>query len=707
MNKVIVVESAAKTKTIRRFLRGKYSVIACGGHIVDLPAEELGIDIENNFDYKTEPKHFRGKNKVESLKSELSRADEIYLATDPDREGEAIAADIFENCILNSVKVSRIEFNAIVYHKIKEALENPRDIDKNRVESQRARRSLDRLIGFILSSITKFDPQGPGVPAVGRVMTPAVSLVVERENEREKFTPREYWNLQALLKYKSGELKADFKSEFENFNRAEKAINRIKNIDKLKIVKSSDNKNDKQNPLPPYTTDSLQNDADNLLGFTPEKTMQLAQRLYQGVEIEGTSRALITYMRTDSTRLSPSALNMAKKSFINLPDSGKTLYKGRTWTPRGAEQDAHEAIRPTLAHKKDYFPENLKGKLKEKYLKLYKLIYYRFLASQAKPAIYHTTELKLKVENYEASARGDKLLNPGFLKLYKKIYKNFGRKETDIPALSKGEVLGLKRIWPEPRRTYPPPRYREGSLVGELKKKGIGRPSTYGSTLKKIKRVRGGYGYVRKVGGKLRPTSRGEKLCSYMKKKFNNVISYNYTAKMERRLTKIENGNLSYEKFLKREFKWLKEPYKIAQNKGWMDNNHPTPAQVEYLENLVKETGHRVPGDVYSSKKKVSKWIGKLKKEVPRMLKLAKIKKVDVGGVKCYRFKIYFNFKLSPEEIEFLKKHKLKYKSGSKGTMPAYQFQRQNKKKVKELRRKLLKRYSDNKSNIVEKFNLA
>ncbi|MGM0441140.1 MAG: type I DNA topoisomerase [Elusimicrobiota bacterium] len=706
MEKVIVVESAAKTKTIRRFLRGKYTVIACGGHIVDLPDAELGIDIENNFKYRTESKYFRGKNKVESLRKKLSGADEIYLATDPDREGEAIAADIFENCISDSARVRRIEFNAIVYHKIKEALESPRDIDKNRVESQRARRTLDRLIGFILSSITKFDPEGPGVPAVGRVMTPAVSLVVDREKERESFQPREYWNLQALLKVSGEELKTEFEDEIENFEQVEEIVNNIRKAGSMKVSQRLENPENKQNPLPSYTTDSLQDDADNLLGFTPEKTMRLAQKLYQGIEIEGAAKALITYMRTDSTRLSPSALNLAKKTFKNRKDTDIKLYKGRTWTPSGGEQDAHEAIRPTLPHKKDYFPENLKGKLKNDYLQLYKLIYYRFLASQARPAVYYTTRLKLKVNKYKARARGDKLIKPGFLKLYKKIYENFGRKEIELPSVSEGTVLKLKRIWPEPEKTYPPPRYREGSLISELKNRGIGRPSTYGTTLQKIKRSRGGYGYVRKVGGKLKPTSRGKDLCEYMHSNFSNVISYDYTAKMEDRLTKIEEGKLSYEKFLKKEFNWLEEPYKIASKKGWMDNKHPTPAQIDYLKNLVKETGHQVPEEVYNSKEEVSDWIGKLKKEVPDILKFSKIKKVDVSGVECYRFKLYFNFKLPDEEIKFLKNNKLKYKPGRKGTMPSYQFQRRDKEKVKKLKQKLYRRYSENKSTIKIDYDL-
>ncbi|MFP4687320.1 MAG: toprim domain-containing protein, partial [bacterium] len=236
MNKVIVVESAAKTKTIRRFLRGEYKVIACGGHIIDLPDDSLGIDVENDFALTTVPIRFRGQDKVERMREQLADADEVLLATDPDREGEAIAADLLEHCVPYGADTKRIEFNAIVYHAIKETLENPRDIKEKRVEAQRARRALDRLIGFIISSMTQFDPQGPGLPAAGRVMAPAVSLVVDREKDVEKFEVRHYWLLQSKLSRDDQTLQAQICGEYEAFDRVKEIVSRLKDTKSMKVV---------------------------------------------------------------------------------------------------------------------------------------------------------------------------------------------------------------------------------------------------------------------------------------------------------------------------------------------------------------------------------------------------------------------------------------------------------------------------------------
>jgi DNA topoisomerase-1 len=341
MKKIIVVESAAKIKTIRRFLKGEYDVVASGGHIVDLPENSLGIDVDNKFSYTVVPLEFRRKNQVEYLKNKLRNADEIYLATDPDREGEAIAADILEQCIPEGVPVQRIEFNAIVYHAVTEALESPRDIDKDRVQAQRARRSLDRPIGFILSSLAKFDEDGPGLPAVGRVIAPAVSLIVDREKEREAFIRREYWTICALLEYKGEELTAAMEGKWDDFEDAKQLVEKLKSTGEMIVRDCIENLDNWLNPLPPFSTDTLQNEADRLLGFSPEITMKLAQQLYQGVEIDGKPYGLITYMRTDSTRVSPTAIRLAKKTISERVELGEEFYKGRSWIPKDTVQDAH------------------------------------------------------------------------------------------------------------------------------------------------------------------------------------------------------------------------------------------------------------------------------------------------------------------------------------------------------------------------------
>ncbi len=696
MKKVIVVESAAKTKTIRRFLAGEYDVIACGGHIVDLPADELGIDVDQGYRAHWEPIYFRGNDKVKKVRERLADADEIYLATDPDREGEAIAADLREHCTPYGAEVKRIEFNAIVYRAVREALEAPRQIDSNRVEAQRARRVLDRLIGFIISSITQFDPDGPGLPAAGRVMCPAVALVVDREREIESFTVRHYWKLHALLEAGDEEIEAVVNDEWEEFEQIKEQVLKLNEIGSMKVDSVDLVPEDKQNPRPPYTTDALQDAADTLLNFSPEKTMALAQELYQGVEIDGKPQALITYMRTDSTRVSPQALNQAREALENF--YSEDLYKGRPWRPGGAEQDAHEAIRPASPEDSDLRPEVLEEQIRPDLWELYRLIYYRFLASQSRPAVYKTTEINLSVEDVTAQARGDELLSSGFLEIYRKIRPDYGREEVKLPEIKARAELNLKRSWPEAMQTYPPARYREGSLVRALKEKGIGRPSTYGDILGKIKRGRGGFGYVRKQGGKLRPTEKGERLCEYLREKYEQVISYEYTSGMEEELDRIERAESSYEEFLQQEFKWLREPYEKANKSGWLSGNRPTPAQVKFLKQLEKRAEREVPPEVYESKEMTSEWIDRLQEEEKAVVQITGIEKVDVSGVMCHRFELRFNKRLPEEEREYLKEKNMKYSPGNVERFPGFRFQRQDYKTVEDFRNELIERYSSKNS---------
>ncbi|MFW6448348.1 MAG: type IA DNA topoisomerase, partial [Halobacteriota archaeon] len=519
MSKVLVVESGAKTRTIRGFLGGAYDVVASGGHIVDLDDEGLGIDVEGDFAFEVVPlERGRGDDAVESMRSKLEGADEVYLATDPDREGEAIAADIRDHAVPAGSTVRRIEFNAIVYPAVKEALEHPRAVDADRVEAQRARRSLDRLIGFILSAVAKFDPDGPGVPSVGRVQSPAVRLVVEREDEIEAFEPRRYWTIRAAVG-DDDTFEADLAGDWDDFEATKDVVEEVLAAGAFTVTASEVDPASEQNPLPPYTTDDLQNDADYLFDYEPKYTMELAQKLYEGVEVgsEGETRALITYMRTDSTRVSPSALNLAREAIEARDDLEESMYRGRTWEADGAAQDAHEAIRPTHPEDPEVWPDRLEGELEEPLLNLYRIIYKRFLASQMTPAVYRTTTLELAAAGHDAEAVGHELQEPGFLEVWREVRPDHAREELALPAPAVGSRLDVVRAWPEPEETRPPPRYREGSLVSELKRRGIGRPSTYGEIMTKIKRGSGGFGYVRKSGNTLRPTDKGRALDAFLR----------------------------------------------------------------------------------------------------------------------------------------------------------------------------------------------
>ena len=712
MSKVLVVESGAKTRTIRGFLGGEYDVVASGGHIVDLPDDDLGVDIDDDFSYEVVPIPRRGGgDAVESIRSKLEDASEVFLATDPDREGEAIAADIRDHAVPPGSTVQRIEFNAIVYPVVKEALENPRAVDEDRVEAQRARRSLDRLIGFILSSVTKFDPDGPGAPSVGRVQSPAIRLVVDREREIEDFEVRKYWTVYVEVGDDGDTFEATLTGEWDDFDRTKAVIQSLNDVGTFSVEESDVDPHSEQNPLPPYTTDDLQNDADFLFNYEPEYTMGLAQQLYEGVELgdgagnggegddgdgdgeDAETRALITYMRTDSTRVSPSALNLAKETLEKRDDLGEGMYKGRTWQADGGAQDAHEAIRPTHPEDPVVWPEQLEGRIDEPLLNLYTIIYKRFLASQMVPAVYRTTTLGLTAGSYAAEAVGHELQKPGFLEVWGEVRPEHGRDELSLPAPDVGTELSLSRAWPEPEETRPPPRYREGSLVSELKQRGIGRPSTYGDILTKIKRGPEGFGYVRKSGNTLRPTDKGEALADYLEEHYPQVIDYEYTARMEADLDAIEAGDLEYTTFLKQEFEWLKEPYEVTRERGWLDSDRPTPAQIAFLEQLSEETGISVPSEVFDSKQAVSSWINDLQDAIEPTLRLTDITEATVGDVDVHRFRLYTNESLPDEEHEFLRERGLKYKSGNTDHQPGYQYQRQDLAVVEETWEAIRQRY--------------
>ncbi len=702
MSKVIIVESSAKIKTITRFLRGEYKIIASGGHIADLPKNTLGINVDDDFSFDVQA----DKNKLNRLNNQLEECEELYIATDPDREGEGIASDIFKLCHLQpDTKVYRIKFNAIVYHAVVEALEKRGEIDQNLVAARHARRALDRLIGFILSPITKFDPDGPKTPAVGRVIAPATALVVEREKEIDAFESETTWKIKALLEHNETEFEITIEttSPVHTFEEAKEIIDKINKKKEfivsdvgVDIVKSV-------NPPPPFTTDALQYFADLKLGLSPQRTMKIAQALYQGIEIDGKPQALITYMRTDSPRMSPTALKLAKECIVNRKEFSDDLYSGRKWeVSSGSMQDAHEGIRPVAPENENLYPESLKGSLEEKYHKLFNVIYWRYLASQMKAAQFKEKEIRFQSDDLTGIAASQTIIYEGFLPAYRNIDPEYGPKEKELPGLEQGAEVKLVRAWPEMDESKPPFRYREGALVRALKERGIGRPSTYAASINKIK----DYGYVEKAGASLKPTEKGKALCDFLKKHYSEVISYEYTANMEKALEEIETGNNDYKKYLKHEWEtWLNEPYLKASENGWMNADRPSQRQIEYLIELGKICGKEIPDEVFASKEQVSQWIDQLKEQIDKdklKVEITSIEPIDVKGVHCFKFKMYFSKKISLEIRDHLKKNKCRYQK-EEDEKPHYHFQRQDKLVVEDKRKELVDFFRENS----EKYDLT
>lgn len=554
---LIIVESPTKARTLGKFLGSEYVVEATAGHVKDLPKSKLGIEVENNFkpDFLDIPKK---KDIINKLKSGAKSADKIYLATDPDREGEAIAEHVAE-IIKSASKTKRITFHEITQSAVEEALNNPREIDKNLVDAQIARRVLDRLVGYKLSPLL-WKKVRRGLSA-GRVQSVAVKLVVEREREIKAFKADEYWEIYAKLKGERQEVK-DFDVELVkindktasvgNGNDADKIIAELKNASyKVFDVRK---KEVKKSPYPPFTTSTMTQAAARLFGWSSKKTMSMAQKLYE----EG----LITYHRTDSFNLSKSAIDNARK-FINkeygseyLPDLPR-FYK----TTSKVAQEAHEAIRPTGLNYKFQIAGDKWGRDEEQ---LYKLIWARFVACQMNPAIYDETIIDVEAKgptNYLLRAGGQIMKFDGWRKVIP------SKMDTDgvikLPDVAKDENLQLIRAWGEQKFTQPPSRYNEASLIKTLEKLGIGRPSTYAPTISTIQTRN----YVEKTEGKFAPTTIGEAVNDFLIKNFSDVFEYKFTAEMEDDLDKIANG----------EFVWvniIKDFYKPFEKKiGEVDKN--------------------------------------------------------------------------------------------------------------------------------------
>lgn len=545
---LVIVESPAKAKTIGKYLGPDYKVLASMGHVRDLPKSKIGVDIDHDFTPDYQP--IKGKEEtIEALKSAADKSKKVYLATDPDREGEAISWHLKELLDLPEEKTSRVTFNEITKKVVTESIAAPREIDQNLVDAQQARRILDRIVGYQLSPLL-WKKIRRGLSA-GRVQSVATRLVAEREAEIRAFVPEEYWTLEVLLDRvapNSGRFKAQFhgrekKMELKSKEQVDQVLDAIK--DAPFSVSSLKRQDKSRSPAPPFITSTLQQEASRKLNMTPRRTMSIAQQLYEGVDIEGEGTVgLITYMRTDSLRISEEAI-AAASSFISarygkdyLPDSPR-----RFKTKAGA-QDAHEAIRPSNVA---LTPEAVKKDLTAEQFRLYKLIWSRFLASQMAAAVYDSVSLDVESAGYIFKASRSEVKFPGFLAVYEEGKDEESSEiQTPLPNLQEGEPLTCAETRPEQKFTQPPTRYTEATLIRALEEKGIGRPSTYAPTISTILSRE----YVVKDGKYLHTTPLGEVVTDLMKDKFNDVVDYAFTATMEDRLDNVESGKENWKTVL-------------------------------------------------------------------------------------------------------------------------------------------------------------
>ena len=548
-DRLIIVESPAKANTIKKFLGGSTKVVASMGHIRDLPKSKMGINIENDF----EPEYIniRGKGDlIKSLKKDANSAKKIYIATDPDREGEAIAWHLAYILQDNKEKITRVTFNEITKTAVQKAIKEPRDIDYNVVDAQQARRVLDRIVGYKISPLL-WKKVKTGLSA-GRVQSVAVKLICEREEEIEKFIPEEYWNLFVeLLEEKS---KQTFEAKFYGKDGKKQEIHSkeeidiiLKELEKAKYIVDKIKKGErKRTPAPPFTTSTMQQEASRKLGFTLRKTMSVAQSLYEGVKIESRGTVgLITYMRTDSTRISEEARTAAKKHIVET--YGEKYYENRYYKTNKDSQDAHEAIRPTYV---DLEPDTIKGSLNKDQYKLYKLIYNRFIASQMSAAIFSTVNADIIANSYTFKASGQILKFKGFMTLY---VEGTDKKEKELegmlPELTEKQEVKEKKLNPKQSFTEPPARYTEASLVKTLEEKGIGRPSTYSPTISTILERR----YIEKEAKQLVPTELGKVVNKLLTENFTDIINVEFTANIENEFDEIAEGKEEWKKMI-REF---------------------------------------------------------------------------------------------------------------------------------------------------------
>ncbi|TZE83364.1 type I DNA topoisomerase [Calorimonas adulescens] len=555
---LVIVESPSKAKTISKFLGKNYHVEATAGHVKDLPKSQLGVDIENDFT----PRYItiRGKGSIiEKIKKEAKKADSILLATDPDREGEAISWHISNILNMDDNKDCRIEFHEITKDAIKNAIKAPRRINQNLVNAQQARRILDRLVGYKISPLL-WDKVKYGLSA-GRVQSVAVRIICDREEEINNFKPEEYWTLAAILIDNNGRMvQANFygdekgRIELKNKDMVDDILNQIEGKDLYTVSVKKGQK--KKNPPLAFTTSTLQQEAYKRLGFTAKKTMALAQQLYEGVEVAGEGAVgLLTYIRTDSTRIADEAKNEAKKYILEIYGDN---YLGDTKIVKSKTkiQDAHEGIRPTSIYRT---PEKIATSLSKDQYKLYKLIWERFLASQMSPAVYNTVTVDLKCEGYIFKASGSMLIFPGYLV----AYSDEEDENSEYPEFSEGSILKVISYDPKQHFTQPPPRYTEASLIKALEDNGIGRPSTYAPIISTIQER----GYVKKEKKYLVPTELGFIVTDIMKNYFKDIVDIEFTAELESKLDQIEEGNIEWVEIVREFYEEFNKALEYAKEK--------------------------------------------------------------------------------------------------------------------------------------------
>lgn len=551
---LVIVESPSKAKTIKKYLGSDFQVEASSGHLIDLPSSRLGVEIEEDFrpDYIV----IRGKKKyLNQLEKAANKAEKVYLASDPDREGEAIAWHIANKLKLGE-KAERVLFHEITKNAVLESINNPTKISKDRFEAQQARRILDRIVGYKVSPIL-WKKVRRGLSA-GRVQSVALNLVVLREREIEKFVPKEYWSLDALVKKKTDNESASFLSSIHSFKGEKIELNNEKETNEvLESIKEKDFVVDKitrkersRKSLAPFITSTLQQDASRKLGFSVRKTMTLAQKLYEGIELGSEGPVgLITYMRTDSVRLSENALEEIRNFITNIYGNNYLPDKANTFKVKKSAQDAHEAIRPTFV---DKTPEELRKYLGKDEFRLYDLIWKRLVSSQMKPAIYDQTSVDIKVGEAKFRATGSIIKFDGFTRIYtegkEEEEKNEDKKDESriLPVLEEGEVLDFLNFDPKQHFTQPPPRFTESSLVKELEEKGIGRPSTYAAILYTIQ----DRGYVTSERKRLSPTLLGCSVNDLLIEGFPEIMDVQFTAEMEEKLDSVEEGNVNWVELL-------------------------------------------------------------------------------------------------------------------------------------------------------------
>ena len=579
---LVIVESPAKAKTIEKYLGGSYKVEASMGHLRDLPKSKMGVDIENGF----EPQYIPVRDKTElinQLKKDAKNAGTVYLATDPDREGEAISWHLKELLGLSDEKARRVTFNEITKKVVTESIQHPRSIDLDLVDAQQARRILDRIVGYKLSPLL-WRKVRTGLSA-GRVQSVATRMVLDREEEIKSFVKEEYWLLDALLTREDG---GSFTARFHGRGEKKQELKSREDVDRVieavqdaEFSVSSVKRGRKQrSPAPPFITSTLQQEASRRLNMTPRRTMSIAQQLYEGVDVTGYgSVGLITYMRTDSLRLSDEALAAAKDFIVR--QYGSAFYPGqpRRFKTKAGAQDAHEAIRPTNVN---LTPEAVRKDLTQEQYRLYRLIWGRFTASQMSNAEYDNVSVDVLSAGYTFRANYSELRFPGFSAVYEEAKDEESSEIANpLPSLTEGERLWLEKLMPNQQFTQPPARYTEATLIRAMEEKGIGRPSTYAPTISTIT----AHDYVIKEGKYLAPTPLGEVVTNLMKEHFSDIVDLKFTNHMEERLDEIESGKADWREVLSEFYEGFDKEMQQAEKA--MDGVHikvPDVLSDEYCE---------------------------------------------------------------------------------------------------------------------------